>query len=125
MKKLSRLASVLCCTGAIVVSINIASAKDGATAASERDVATIVTVEEQNNVENSPDLEGFVPQEQGSGFYFQKGLGSDQTGTTAHHEGDAVTTVTAEEQNMVENSSDLEGFVPQEQGKGFHFTKVN
>ncbi|MDO7484910.1 hypothetical protein Q5O89_01070 [Peribacillus frigoritolerans] len=40
-------------------------------------------------------------------------------------EGKDVTTVkTAEEQNMVENSSAQQGFVPQENGTGFYFEKI-
>ncbi|MFY0762495.1 hypothetical protein AB1K32_27320 [Metabacillus dongyingensis] len=39
-------------------------------------------------------------------------------------EGKAVTTViTVEEQNIVGNSSAKQGFVPQENGTGFYFTK--
>jgi hypothetical protein len=39
-------------------------------------------------------------------------------------DGDVKTTVTAKEQNLVENSSVKEGFVPQENGTGFFFIKV-
>jgi hypothetical protein len=40
-------------------------------------------------------------------------------------EGKNVTTnISVEEQNMVENSSAQQGFVPQENGTGFFFTKV-
>ncbi|WP_067730577.1 hypothetical protein [Oceanobacillus damuensis] len=38
-------------------------------------------------------------------------------------DGDRYTVITVEEQNMVENSSELSGFVPQENGTGFFFTK--
>lgn len=38
---------------------------------------------------------------------------------------DLKTVITAEEQNKVENSSDLSGFVPQENGQGFYFIKEN
>jgi hypothetical protein len=38
-------------------------------------------------------------------------------------EGDRYTVITAEEQSMVENSSNLSGFVPQENGAGFYFSK--
>ena len=37
-----------------------------------KDVTTVITVEEQNMVENSPAQQGFVPQENGTGFYFVK-----------------------------------------------------
>ncbi|MFB7141305.1 hypothetical protein ACFCYN_16770 [Gottfriedia sp. NPDC056225] len=37
--------------------------------------------------------------------------------------GDVVTTVSVEEQNMVENSSSQQGFVRQENGIGFYFVK--
>ncbi|MCM3617666.1 hypothetical protein M3936_08740 [Sutcliffiella horikoshii] len=36
------------------------------------DLTTVITAEEQNMVENSLDLEGFVPQEKGTGFFFKK-----------------------------------------------------
>ncbi|MEP9409564.1 hypothetical protein ABKP09_25125 [Peribacillus frigoritolerans] len=36
---------------------------------------------------------------------------------------DATTVITAEEQNMVENSSAQQGFVPYENGTGFYFEK--
>ncbi|MEB2494579.1 hypothetical protein SOP93_26205 [Peribacillus frigoritolerans] len=36
---------------------------------------------------------------------------------------DITTVITAEEQNMVENSSAQQGFVPQENGTGFYFVK--
>ncbi|MDP1421782.1 hypothetical protein Q8G35_26360 [Peribacillus simplex] len=36
---------------------------------------------------------------------------------------DVTTVITAEEQNMVENSSARQGFVPQENGTGFYFVK--
>ncbi|MGE8082015.1 hypothetical protein [Peribacillus loiseleuriae] len=38
--------------------------------------------------------------------------------------GDQISVITAEEQNMVENSTDLSGFVSQENGPGFFFEKV-
>lgn len=37
-----------------------------------KDLKTVITVEEQNRVENSSVLSGFVPQENGQGFYFIK-----------------------------------------------------
>ncbi|MEH7403759.1 hypothetical protein V7148_22645 [Gottfriedia acidiceleris] len=37
---------------------------------------------------------------------------------------DITTTITAEEQNMVEKSSSKQGFVPQENGTDFYFVKV-
>ncbi|MGE8081905.1 hypothetical protein [Peribacillus loiseleuriae] len=39
-------------------------------------------------------------------------------------DGDQILVITAEEQNMVENSTDLSGFVSQENGPGFFFEKV-
>lgn len=38
----------------------------------ERDKTTVITVKEQNMVENSSSLEGFIPQEEGTGFFFWK-----------------------------------------------------
>ncbi|WHX98034.1 hypothetical protein [Neobacillus sp. DY30] len=41
-------------------------------------------------------------------------------------EGKSLTTnISVEKQNMVEKSSAKQGFVPQENGTGFYFTKVN
>ncbi|TFH58045.1 hypothetical protein [Peribacillus frigoritolerans] len=40
--------------------------------AEEKDVTTVITAEEQNMVENSSAQQGFVPQEIGTGFYFEK-----------------------------------------------------
>ncbi|MGY3312496.1 hypothetical protein ACV242_000992 [Peribacillus simplex] len=40
--------------------------------AEEKDVTTVLTAEEQNLVENSSAQQGFVPQENGTGFYFEK-----------------------------------------------------
>ena len=37
-----------------------------------KDLETVITAEEQNRVENSSALSGFVPQENGQGFYFIK-----------------------------------------------------
>ncbi|UOK57692.1 hypothetical protein MGI18_25590 [Bacillus sp. OVS6] len=37
-----------------------------------KDVTTVITVEERNMVENSSAQQGFVPQENGTGFYFTK-----------------------------------------------------
>ncbi|MEH7514222.1 hypothetical protein V7146_16030 [Gottfriedia acidiceleris] len=36
------------------------------------DIITNLAVEEQNKVENSPAQQGFIPQENGTGFYFVK-----------------------------------------------------
>ena len=41
-------------------------------AAEGKDVTTVITAEEQNIVENSSAKQGFVPQENGTGFYFTK-----------------------------------------------------
>lgn len=37
-----------------------------------KDLKIVITAEEQNRVENSSALSGFVPQENGQGFYFIK-----------------------------------------------------
>ena len=37
-----------------------------------RDITTVITAEEHNMVENSSALSGFVSQENGPGFYFEK-----------------------------------------------------
>ncbi|GIO24304.1 hypothetical protein [Oceanobacillus sp. J11TS1] len=38
----------------------------------DKDVKTVITAEEQDRVEGSSVLSGFVPQENGQGFYFIK-----------------------------------------------------
>ncbi|WP_103653397.1 hypothetical protein [Bacillus thuringiensis] len=40
--------------------------------AEEKDVITVITAEEQDMVENGLVQEGFVPQANGTGFYFEK-----------------------------------------------------
>ncbi|MCW9133856.1 hypothetical protein OF830_23735 [Bacillus paramycoides] len=42
------------------------------TVAEGTDVTTIITAEEQDMVKNSSAQEGFVPQANGTGFYFEK-----------------------------------------------------
>ena len=37
-----------------------------------KDITTVITVEEQNMVENSSAKQGFVAQENGTGFFFEK-----------------------------------------------------
>ncbi|MFF2875104.1 hypothetical protein ACFVR2_02155 [Gottfriedia sp. NPDC057991] len=37
--------------------------------------------------------------------------------------GDIITNISVEEQNMVENSSAQQGYIPQENGTGFYFVK--
>ncbi|MGG0413808.1 hypothetical protein [Peribacillus simplex] len=37
-----------------------------------KNVTTVITAEEQNMVENCSAQQGFVPQENGTGFYFEK-----------------------------------------------------
>ncbi|MEE6453182.1 hypothetical protein RAH41_21750 [Gottfriedia acidiceleris] len=37
-----------------------------------KDITTTITVEEQNIVEKSSSKQGFVPQENGTGFFFEK-----------------------------------------------------
>lgn len=38
----------------------------------DKDIKTVITAEEQNRVENSSALSGFIAQENGSGFFFEK-----------------------------------------------------
>lgn len=49
---------------------------------------------------------------------------SEKVATNESEKGEFKLHITAEEQNMVENSLDLSGFVPQENGLGFFFEKV-
>ena len=105
MKKISKLSLVLCFTGALTLSIGLINNKDlnkteafastGQLKVEDGDRYRVVTVEEQEMRENNLDV------------------GEDVS-----------VVITAEEQNMVENSSELSGFVPQENGPGFFFEKV-
>lgn len=80
---------ILCSTGALTLSLGFMTNKDinKIKAASQSkiipnvpfvpfvhkgNVTTVVTVEEQNMVENSTALFGFVQQENGPGFFFEK-----------------------------------------------------
>ncbi|GAA0413647.1 MULTISPECIES: hypothetical protein [Virgibacillus] len=49
-----------------VVTVEEQEAREG------KDIKTVITAEEQNSVENSSALSGFVPQKNGEGFYFIK-----------------------------------------------------
>lgn len=89
MKKLSKFAVILCSTGALTLSLGFMNIKDlnNAKASSQAtplktsvplpfakqgNLLTVVTIEEQNMVEKSSALSGFVPQENGPGFFFEK-----------------------------------------------------
>lgn len=89
LKKRTKFAAILCFTGALSLSFGFLNHKDlsNAEAASQSKIipnvgfipfvseanATIrVTAEEQNIVENSPYLFGFVQQQNGQGFFFEK-----------------------------------------------------
>lgn len=90
MKKLSKFAVTFCFTGALVLSIGFINNKDlnQAEAFSQTtltpkaavpvpftdkgSVTVVITAEEQNRVENSMALSGFVQQENGPGFFFEK-----------------------------------------------------
>jgi len=102
-----------------VLALTIGFAKDlqitEVSAEEQTNITTVITKEEQNMVENMSAKEGFVPQGNGSGFFFSKEDSTERK--------DITTVITAEEQNMVENMSAKEGFVPQENGSGFFFIK--
>ncbi|MBZ5752188.1 hypothetical protein [Metabacillus rhizolycopersici] len=83
MKKLSKFALILCFTGVLTLSIGFINNKDlnqteasallgSPILAEDGDQLLVITVEEQNMVENSSALSGFVPQENGPGFFFEK-----------------------------------------------------
>lgn len=88
---------------------NIVSAEE------QTDITTVITKEEQKMVENMSVKEGFVQQENGTGFYFIKGEPTEKKDVTA--------VITADEQNTIEKMSIEEGFIPQENGTGFFFIK--
>ncbi|TKI53671.1 hypothetical protein FC756_22615 [Lysinibacillus mangiferihumi] len=95
---------------------NIGSAEEQTLVASEQtDITTVITKEEQKMVENMSVKEGFVPQENGTGFFFNKGEPTEKKDVTA--------VITAHEQNTIEKMSIEEGFIPQENGTGFFFIK--
>jgi|GEM_PF-1279704 len=88
---------------------NIVSAEE------QTDITTVITKEEQKIVENMSVKEGFVQQENGTGFFFIKGELTEKKDVTA--------VITADEQNTIEKMSIKEGFIPQENGTGFFFIK--
>lgn len=99
-----------------VLAFTIGFAKDNIGWAKEQtDITTVITKEEQKMVENMSVKEGFVPQENGTGFYFIKGEPTEKKDVTA--------VITADEQNTIEKMSIEEGFKPQENGTGFFFIK--
>lgn len=53
----------------VVTQIGLATVQD---AQYEKEIITTISVEEQNMVENGPYQQGFVSQENGTGFYFLK-----------------------------------------------------
>lgn len=96
-------------------SIKVSAAEQAVVASKQTDITTVITKEEQNTVENLSAKKGFVPQENGTGFFFIKGEPIERK--------DITTVITAEEQKMVGKMSVKEGFVPQENGTGFFFIK--
>ncbi|MEH7336789.1 hypothetical protein V7161_29675 [Neobacillus drentensis] len=54
-----------------VISVEEQNRREG-NVAEGKNVTTIISVEEQNMVENSSAQQGFVPQENGTGFFFTK-----------------------------------------------------
>jgi hypothetical protein len=55
----------------IVISAEEQNRREG-NVAEGKNVTTIISVDEQNRVENSAAIQGFVSQENGTGFYFSK-----------------------------------------------------
>ena len=99
-----------------VLALTIGFAKDNIGSAKEQtDITTVITKEEQKMVENISAKEGFVQQENGTGFFFIKGEPTEKKDVTA--------VITAHEQNTIEKMSIEEGFIPQENGTGFFFIK--
>ena len=98
------------------------SAEEQPKLAEQTDITTVITKEEQNRVENSSAKEGFVPHENGTGFYFTKWK-------LLTEGSDISTVITVEEQNRVEKMlknmpTGFEVFVPQENGTGFYVSKA-
>lgn len=113
MENQSKFALTLCFTGALALSIGFA----------ENLQSTKVSAE-QNRVENSSVKEEFVPQENGTEFYF-----SNPLPLTLTEGSDIPTVITVEEQNRVEKMlkdmpTGLKVFVPQENGPGFYVSKT-
>ncbi|MFP7296934.1 hypothetical protein [Neobacillus niacini] len=54
-----------------VISVEEQNQREG-NVAREKNVTTLISMEEQNMVENSATQQGFVPQENGSGFFFAR-----------------------------------------------------
>lgn len=89
---------------------------------SENFHGTKVSAQEQNRVENSSAKEVFVPQENGTGFYFTRWK-------LITEDSDVSTVITVEEQNSVEimlknMPTGVKVFVPQENGTGFYVSKA-
>nr|WP_181715680.1 hypothetical protein [Carnobacterium sp.]QJS06070.1 hypothetical protein [Carnobacterium sp.] len=59
-------------TGVLALSIGFKDVLAKEPSFSQKDEVTVITVDEQNNVEKSAKLSGFVPQENGTGFFFAK-----------------------------------------------------
>ncbi|MGE7946720.1 hypothetical protein [Lysinibacillus sp. NPDC093688] len=96
-------------------STKVSAAEQTVVASKQTDITTVITKEEQNMVENMAAKESYVPQENGTGFFFIKGAPTERK--------DITTVITADEQKMVEKMSVKEGFVPQEIRTGFFFIK--
>lgn len=84
--------------------------------------STKISAEEQNRIENSSAKEGFVPQENGTGFYSTKWKPLTE-------ESDIPTVITVEEQKRAEQMLrympiGFKVFVPQENGTGFYVSKA-
>ncbi|NHC43541.1 hypothetical protein G6549_27250 [Bacillus sp. MM2020_1] len=103
MNKISKFTLVLGCTGALTLSLGF------------------ININDLNNTGVFPSTEQIKVE---SGDQYRVVTREEQNAKENIKNRDYLTVITAEEQNMVENSSDLSGYVHQENGPGFNFEKV-
>jgi len=119
VKQVRKLLSV---AGVLAFSMSWTSSTEVGHAASG-DIITVVSVKEQAMVENSFDPSGFLWQEDGTGFFFQKLHLSQRNENIPHviENRNVHTVISVKEQQMIEHSSLTGGFVPQANGDCFFF----
>ncbi|MGG3890705.1 hypothetical protein [Metabacillus fastidiosus] len=77
---MKKMVFILSFVGITVLSISVINdrqsveifAQNGQTAVKDEDQYLFISAEEQNMVENSSALSGFIPQKNGTGFFFEK-----------------------------------------------------
>jgi len=115
MKK--RLVATFSLTGVLALSFGLPNNLQNTTVSAQEqlDNMTDITMKEQDMVERLLANDGFVPQANGTGFYFSK---EDLTNNKDH-----ATVISAFEQNIVEELAEQAGYVTQEEGSGFFYMK--